>query len=196
MYYSFSEKSTAVAPVYPTPTISRDHRRRPTAKLGRIIDGTTTGSMAKSPIRGNLEGLGVLEPLCVRMCAHVRRTDLWSVATDQRSVLRFGCSFAALARISATLFRPTVRNAGYALVRKGDYKSPRTIPTPPDHALQVGKAPHNLAYRHNPLNRYTLPSRHIFLAASVAVERGEARHSGPNAEKTLDPRQRRGIIRP
>jgi len=37
--------------------------------------------------------------LCVRICApcaHVRRTDLWSVATDQRSVLRFGCGFAAL----------------------------------------------------------------------------------------------------
>jgi len=49
------------------------------------------------------------ESWCVNICtpcAHVRRTDLWSVATDQRSVLRiatdqrsvlrFGCGFAAL----------------------------------------------------------------------------------------------------
>jgi len=42
-----------------------------------------------------------LESLCVCICApcaHVRRTDLWSVVTDQRSVLRFGCGFAALER--------------------------------------------------------------------------------------------------
>jgi hypothetical protein len=40
-----------------------------------------------------------LESLCVNIrapCAHVCRTDLWSVTTDQRSVLRFGCGFAAL----------------------------------------------------------------------------------------------------
>jgi len=68
-----------------------------------------------------------LESLCVKICApcaHVRRTDLWSVATDQRSVLRVatdqrsvlrvGCGFAALGSASQQLShidcgaRPTV----------------------------------------------------------------------------------------
>jgi len=50
-------------------------------------------------IRHVHRGAAVLESLCTNICApcaHVRRTDLWSVATDQRSVPRFGCGSAAL----------------------------------------------------------------------------------------------------
>jgi len=60
---------------------------------------------ASGPVVGIATALPVgmiLESLCVRICApcaHVRRTDLWSVATDQRSVLRFGCGFAALGSV-------------------------------------------------------------------------------------------------
>jgi len=48
--------------------------------------------------RGTLETCPTLESLCVNICApcaHVRRTDLWSVATDQRSVLRVDLAAAS-----------------------------------------------------------------------------------------------------
>jgi len=61
-----------------------------------VVDAVAKRLVAHEVHQGRDAGKESLRVNICAPCAHVRRTDLWPVATDQRSVLRFGCGFAPL----------------------------------------------------------------------------------------------------